>query len=166
MKFAKIIIVTIIVCLFLTSCNTIGSGQTAYLGFKTSEFTVVDEKDTHGGFHGDGDYYLILDCSGKTEQAAELIKDWSPLPLTENLQRVMNMTCGGVDDDGVYYSKTLAEIAHWPIIENGVYKFIDRHSEAIDKSDDTNLFNRYSYNFSVAVYDLGTNTLYYFEFDT
>ena len=50
MKFAKIIIVTIIACLFLTSCNTIGSGQTAYFGFQTSEFTVVDEKDTHGGF--------------------------------------------------------------------------------------------------------------------
>ena len=166
MKFAKIIIVTIIACLFLTSCNTVGNGQTDYFGFKTSEFTVVDEKDTHGGFHGDGDYYLILDCSEKTEQAAERIKDWSPLPLTENLQRVMDMTCSGVDGDGVYYSKTLAEMAHWPIIENGVYKFIDRHSEAIDKSDDTNLFNRYSYNFSVAVYDLDTNTLYYFEFDT
>ena len=101
MKFTKIIIVTIIVCLFLTSCNTVGSGQNDYFGFKTSVFTVVDEKDTHGGFLGDGDYYLILDCS-----------------------------------------------------------------EAIDKSDDTNLFRRYSYNFSVAVYDLDTNTLYYFEFDT
>ena len=30
MKFAKIIIVTVIVCLFLTSCNTVGSGQTDF----------------------------------------------------------------------------------------------------------------------------------------
>ena len=162
MKFAKIIIVTIIACLFLTSCNTIGSGQTAYFGFKTSEFTVVDEKDTHGGFHGDGDYYLILDCSGKTEQAAELIENWSPLPLTENLQLIMY----GGEKNGVSYGYNLAEEAHWPIITNGVYKFVDRHSEAVDKSDDTKLFSRYSYNFSVAVYDLDTNTLYYFEFDT
>ena len=89
MKFAKIIIVTVIVCLFLTSCNTVGSGQTDFFGFKTSVFTVVDEKDTHGGFHGDGSYYLILDCSEETEQAAELINDWVPLPLAENLQLIM-----------------------------------------------------------------------------
>ena len=162
MKFAKIIIVTIIACLFLTSCNTAGNGQTEYFGFKTSVFTVVDEKDTHGGFHGDGSYYLILDCLEKTEHAEELIKEWKPLPLTENLQLIMY----GGEKDGVNYAYNLAEEAHWPIITNGVYKFVDRHSEAINKSDDTNLFNRYSYNFSVAVYDLDTNTLYYFEFDT
>ena len=162
MKFAKIIIVTIIVCLFLTSCNTIGSGQTTYFGFKTSVFTVVDEEDTHGGFHGEGSYYLILDCSEETEQATELINDWVPLPLAENLQLIMY----GGTKNGVSYAYNLAEEAHWPTINNGVYKFVDRHSEAVDKSDATNLFNRYSYNFSIAVYDLDTNTLYYFEFDT
>ena len=165
MRCVRLIIATIIVCIVFTSCNTVGSGQAEYFGFKTSVFAVIDEKDTHGGFHCDGDYYLILDCSEKAEQAKELIDGWKPLPLTENLQRIMNMTCSGVED-GVYYSKTLTEIAHWPIIENGVYKFIDRHSDAIDESDDTDLFNRYSYNFSIAVYDLDTDILYYFEFDT
>ena len=162
MKFTKIIIVTIVFCLFLTSCNAVDSVQTDYFGFKTSVFTVVDKKDTHGGFHGDGSYYLILDCSEETEQAAELVNDWTPLPLTENLQLIMY----GGTKNGVSYGYNLAEEAHWPTINNGVYKFVDRHSEAVDKSDDTNLFNRYSYNFSVAVYDLDTNTLYYFEFDT
>ena len=174
MKYIRIITIAVVICFTFSACGILGfsvcgilgARRTDYFGFNIAEFTVVAEEDSHGGFLGDGDYYLILDCSGKTEQAAELIKDWSLFPLTENLQRVMNMTCSGVDDDGVYYSKTLAEIAHWPIIENGVYKFIDRHSEAIDKSDDTNLFNRYSFNFSIAAYDLDTNTLYYFEFDT
>ena len=174
MKYIRILTIAVVICFTFSACGILGfsvcgifgARRTDYFGFNIAEFTVVAEEDTHGGFLGDGDYYLILDCSGKTEQAAELIKDWSPLPLTENLQRVMNMTCSGVDDDGVSYSKTLAEIAHWPIIENGVYKFIDRHSEAIDKSDDTNLFNRYSFNFSIAVYDLDTNTLYYCELDT
>ena len=165
MRYKKLLTATIIVCFIFSSCSTVGSGQNDYFGFKTSVFTVVDEKDTHGGFHGDGDFYLILDCSGKAERAKELIGSWKPLPLTENLQRVMDMTCSGMED-GVYYTKTLAEIAHWPIIENGVYKFIDRHSNATDESDDTDLFNRYSYNFSIAVYDLDTDMLYYFEFDT
>jgi hypothetical protein len=165
MRYKKLLTATIIVCIIFSSCSTVGSGQNDYFGFKTSVFTVVDEKDTHGGFHGDGDYYLILDCSEKAEQAKELIDGWKPLPLTENLQRIMNMTCSG-EEDGVYYSKTLTEIAHWPIIENGVYKFIDRHTDAIDETDDTDLFNRYSYNFSIAVYDLDANMLYYFECDT
>ena len=146
MRYVKLIIVTIIVCVVFSSCSTVGSGQGDYFGFKVSEFVVVDESDSHGGFHGDGDYYLILDCSENAEQAKELIDGWKPLPLTENLQQVMDMTCSGM--------------------ENGVYKFIDRHPDAIDASDDTDLFDRYSYNFSIAVYDLDTDMLYYFEFDT
>ena len=162
MRYVKLIMVAIIACIVFSSCSAVGSGQSEYFGFKTSVFTVIDENDTHGGFHGDGSYYLILDCSEKREQAMELIKDWTPLPLTENLQLIMY----GGKKDGVNYGYNLAERAHWPIINNGVYKFVDRHSEAVDKSDDTELFNRYSFNFSIAAYDLDTNTLYYFEFDT
>lgn len=162
MRYAKTIVVTIIVCIVLSSCGTVCSGQAECFGFKINEFTVIDEKNSHGGFNGDGSYYLILDCSEKREQATEIIKDWKPLPLTENLQLIMY----GGEKNGVSYDYNLAEEAHWPIINNGVYKFVDRHSEAVDKSDDADLFNRYSYNFSVAIYDLDTNTLYYFEFDT
>ena len=72
----------------------------------------------------------------------------------------------GGEKNGVSYAYDLAEEAHWPIINNGVYKFVDRHSEAVDKSDDASLFERHSYNFSIAAYDLDTNILYYFEFDT
>ena len=157
MRYVKLIIVTIIVCVVFSSCSTVG-----YFGFRTSAFTVIEEKDTHGGFLGDGTYYLILDCSERKEQATELIKDWKPLPLTENLQLFMY----GGEKNGVGYAYDLAEEAHWPIINNGVYKFVDRHSEAVDESDDTNLFNRYSYNFTIAVYDFDTDKLYYFEFDT
>lgn len=157
MRYVKLIIVTIIVCVVFSSCSTVG-----YFGFRTSAFTVIEEKDTHGGFLGDGTYYLILDCSERKEQATELIKDWKPLPLTENLQLIMY----GGEKNGVSYAYDLAEEAHWPIINNGVYKFVDRHSEAVGKSDDASLFERHSYNFSIAAYDLDTNILYYFEFDT
>ena len=162
MRYVKLIIATIIVGIVFSSCSTMGSGQTEYFGFKTNMFSVIEEKDTHGGFHGDGSYYLILDCSEKSEQSTELIKDWKPLPLTENLQLIMY----GGEKDGVSYGYNLAEKAHWPFINNGVYKFVDRHSEAVDKSDDASLFERPSYNFSIAAYDLDTNILYYFEFDT
>ena len=162
MRCTTAIIAAVIVCLLFTACNTVGSEQTEYFGFKTSEFTVIDEKDTHGGFQGDGAYYLLLDCSEKAEQAKALIQDWKPLPLTENLQLIMY----GGEKNGVSYGYNLAEKAHWPIINNGVFKYVDRHLEAVDESNDAELFSRYSFNFSLAVYDLDANIMYYFEFDT
>ena len=157
MRYVKLIIVTIIVCVVFSSCSTVG-----YFGFRTSAFTVIEEKDTHGGFLGDGTYYLILDCSERKEQATELIKDWKPLPLTENLQLIMY----GGEKNGVSYAYDLAEEAHWPIINNGVYKFVDRHSEAVDKSDDASFFERYSYNFFFAVYDFVSIIFFFFDFVT
>ena len=162
MKHMKAIIVAIVICFILSSCSTTESVQADYFGFKPTEFIVVEEKDTHGGFHGDGSYYLILDCSQNSECAHEIIQGWKELPLSNNLELVMY----GGEKDGVSYGYNLAEEAHWPTISNGVYKFVDRHSESVDKLDDTSLLNRYSFNFSVAVYDLDTDTLYYFEMDT
>ena len=118
--------------------------------------------DTHGGFVGDGSYYLILDCSDNTEDALSIVADWNELPLSENLNLIMY----GGEKDGKTYGYDLSEEAHMPVIENGYYYFEDRHSEAKDVSDDSELFSRASYNFSLAVYDSETNRLYYFEFDT
>jgi len=156
-RYIKVIIAVIVVCVLTSSCEA----EKDYFGFKTSVFKVVDKKDTHG-FFGDGSFYLILDCSEKAEQAKQLVKDWKPFPLTENLQLIMYDS----SKDGVHYSYNLSEEAHWPPIRNGVYKFVDRYKGVIDQSDDTYLFSRHSFNFSVAAYDFDTNMLYYFEFDT
>ncbi|MBR3840001.1 MAG: hypothetical protein IKM20_02575 [Erysipelotrichales bacterium] len=157
------IIVIEIPLISISECTVLSFDELSkYFGFNKSEFTIIAEEDTHGGFHGDGSYYLILDCSEKKEEVEVIINDWKPLPLSENLQLMMY----GGEKDGMYYHSNIAEDAHWPIINNGVYKFIDRHSGVVDQSDDTDLLNRYSYNFSIAVYDLDTNTLYYYELDT
>ena len=133
-----------------------------YFGFSRQDFTVVAEEDTHGGFRGDGDYYLILDCSGNVEAALNIIEDWKPLPLSENLELLLY---GGVKD-GVSYGYNLCEKAHIPIIQNGYYRFEDRNSEAENVEDDSELLSRGSFNFSLALYDSDTNLFYYFEFDT
>ena len=125
-------------------------------------FTVVEELDTHGGFIGDGSYYLILDCSENKAKAMNLTENWNELPLTENLGLIMY----GGEKDGVSYGYNLAEDAHMPIIENGYYIFRDRHSESVDNEDDSQLFDRNSYNFSIALYDCNTDRMYYFVYDT
>ncbi len=161
MRYTRITIFAITLCLVFSSCVYRHSIELVCFGFNPDNFIVIEENDTHGGFHGDGSYRLILDCSENTEKAKELIKDWKPLPLSENLQTLMY---GGETDE--FYTFGLAEEAHWPVINNGVYKFADRHSESVDPSDDTNIFNRHSYNFSIAAYDLDTNTLYFYACDT
>ena len=133
-----------------------------YFGFTKQDFTIVEENDTHGGFLGDGEYYLILDCSDNTEKALENIEGWNSLPLSENLELAMF----GGEKDGEAYGYMLSELAHMPKIENGYYFFEDRFDGAEDPSDDSELLSRYSFNFSLAVYDCDTNLLYFFAFDT
>ena len=136
--------------------------STKYFGFAKKDYSVVEEQDTHDGFLGDGSYYLILDCADNREQALETVKDWRELPLSENLNLIMY----GGTRDGAEYRFNLAEEAHMPKIENGFYIFEDRHSESRDSADDSELFERYSFNFSLAVYDTDADKMYYFKFDT
>ena len=153
----------ILLCITLSSCGLTEDSLSKHFDFKTSEFVILEEKDTHGGFHGDGSYYLILDCSQNVEKARGIVENWTPLPLSETLHIVMY----GGEKDGINYGYNFAEEAHWPTIENGVYKFVDRYNGYLkDRSDDSEMLDRYSVNFSIAVYDLDSDILYYFEMDT
>ena len=163
----KIILVVIIACvllvcgIFIWLINTFGSKKVedSFMGFRKGDFTVVEENDTHGGFHGDGTYLLVLDCSKKKELAMELVKGWKEFPLSENLNTVLY----GSSTRGALLLKEEGSI---PIIMNGYYYFCDRNSESTDSGDDTDLLSRNSYNFTLAIYDSDTNRFYYMEFDT
>jgi hypothetical protein len=105
---------------------------------------------------------MILDCSQNKAEALAIVQGWRPLPLSESLQVAMY---GGTVGE-ITYGYEFAEDAHWPAIQNGVYKFVDRHFEAKDPADETAFLYRYSFNFSIAAYDFDTDTLYYFEYDS
>ncbi len=130
-------------------------------GFAKKDFVIIEEEDTHGGFHGDGTYYLIMDCSDNKEKASEILKGWNALPLTENLDWLIY---GGEKNGKTRYG--LYDEVHIPEIEKGYYMFLDRHMESTDSKDDTKIFDRSSYNFSFAIYDSDTDTFYYFDYDT
>ena len=53
-----------------------------------------------------------------------------------------------------------------PPVGSGYSWFRDRHRESEDPADPAGLFDRYSYNFDLAVYDTDTDTLYYVALDT
>lgn len=151
-------------CVFLSGCGFGASRQQnrqkLYMGFDKTEYTIVSEEDTHEGFLGDGSTYLILDCSAKAEKALDIVSEWNPMPLSENLDLIMY----GGSRDGVYYGYELAEEAHWPKIEHGYYRFVNEQSD--NPSDDSDLFDRHSFNFEIAAYDTDTNLFYFFRFDT
>lgn len=52
------------------------------------------------------------------------------------------------------------------MIEEGYCFFYGRHEQAKDPYDDTDLYDRASFNFTFAVYDLKENKLYVCKFNT
>lgn len=68
--------------------------------------------------------------------------------------------------NGVFYDFNIAKEFKIPKIENGYWYFVDRNSENGDSASDSEIFNRNSFNITVALYDLDENILYYLEFDT
>lgn len=121
--------------------------------------SISSDKDTHGGFLGDGDYFAKLSCSKLNYD--NLSNNWKLLPLTDSLNQIMNMKqCrdGGCRD--VYEKYSI------PNIQNGYYYFVDRHSDSNDKYDDSIINNRSSYNFTLALLDKDVNIIYYYRLDT
>lgn len=120
---------------------------------------IEKEIDTHRGFHGDGDYFAKINCSSINYD--KLSSNWKKLPLSDSLKQVTQMEqCTGDDCKNIY------ERFFIPSIENGYYYFLDRHSASENKYDDTNLNNRASWNYTLAIIDKNTDIIYYYELDT
>ena len=114
---------------------------------------VISSEDTHGGFHGDGYTLIIIEYpDDSVVSGIEESEHWHELPLSENLHTFVYQPC----DDNL----------NIPEITNGYYFFYDRHSEADDRYCDAELFERYSFNFTFAIYDSDSDTVYICKYDT
>ena len=143
------------------------------LGVDLSAGVLAEHRDTHGGFLGDGETFLQLtfdqESAAALEEEISQAKGWQPLPLPDDLVRVLY---GEEYEEGdtVYSYAPLAAGQDgeplFPRVERGSCFFLDRHSESTDPYDASQLDQRYSYNFTVAVYDSESRTLYCFEMDT
>lgn len=115
--------------------------------------TVITQWDTHGGFHGDGTTYREVFFPDGLSQVF-YSPAWLPLPLSSNLKELTSRLRG---PEGAPL---------FPDISNGYYCFVDRFDTATDPKDDTNVLNRHSFNYTLAIYDTDTNTLFYVAEDT
>ena len=119
-------------------------------------FAKMEEKDTHGGFHGDGEALVKIYFSDKqSDKFMKKIENnihWNKLPIDKILQ-----TC--------ITNKSIEEMSI-PFVENGYWFFIDRHSDTTSKYNYNDMLNRASSNYSVAIFDKESNILYIYSLDT
>ncbi len=150
------IIIVAVMIISITGCGKNGSLKSLSddCGIDLTDGKIISEEDNHGGFHGDGFSLLIADYSQDPSVPEELTTNekWHKLPLSDNLSTFIYQP---YDDD-----------LKIPQIENGYYYFYDRHDEATDPYDDSEFLTRFSFNFTLAIYDSDTNTLYLCEYDT
>lgn len=115
----------------------------------------LNAMDTHGGFHGDGSslhVYQYTDSSMEPEM--EESRMWKKLPLSEGISDLINNSIGDECAEAI------------PDVTNGYYFFYDRHKDAADPYDESELWNRNSINCTVAIYDADEDIMYIFKKDT
>ncbi len=82
--------------------NTANVSQTLQLAL--AQGTIVENVDTHGGFHGDGESLKVwkFDDNSMLEQI-QVDSEWKELPLTENLEALLYGVVYDTDTDALYY---------------------------------------------------------------
>lgn len=121
------------------------------LGLDLSAGILLRYEDSHGGFHSDGLTTAEIGLDGLDEGRLD-VPGWKPLPMSENAAKALYncLSMDGATDTAV---------------EQGWYYLYDRHSESIDPYDDTELCGRYSWNFTMGIYDRQLDQLYFYELD-
>lgn len=140
--------------LLLTSCARSGADLAAHeLDLDLPAPQSVTSADSHGGFLGDG--LLHMEIVFSTEDGEQVEGEvshhpsgrWNPFPMDEEMEEYL---WGGG-----------AGMAGWPVPEEGWWYLEDRQRDG-----EGSMFDRPSHNYTLAMYDSETATLYYLELDT
>ena len=140
----------------------------AVLGFTPEGGQVVRSEDTHGGCHGDGHTFIVMDFDEENGRALaerlETSETWKPLPFDRTLTALAYGLREGPRQAGPYVTGRGGG-ALLPEMGKGYYFFKDRHAEA-GSGGGEELLSRGSFNFTLAIFDAAANRLYYYELDT
>lgn len=164
--FSIIILGILSLIVFNVFFNTPQRKVSKALGINASSGKILSHIDTHGGFHGDGYTYTVLQFSDDSYcDRIPTSAPWHSLPLSSSMQTILYGTTKNSQITSPLFTDDNGNPL-FPKIENGFYYFKDRHSKSTNPFDDSAIWNRYSYNFTIAVYDFDTRTLYFGMFDT
>ena len=143
--------------------DNIPETQRTVLGINISGGTIITETDSHGWF---GDGITFLEVEFEDDTCLNQIKgnsSWKQLPVSYPVDALLYGTQNGSSSIGPYVTEGGKKL--FPKADTGYYYFKDRHSGAGNQGS-KDVVNRNSFNFTVALYDEDTQTLYYCEFDT
>ncbi len=153
--------------IFLTACGTKSTYDIIEeeLSVDVSSGKEISNTDSHGGFHGDGMTFIVLEFSDDT-LAKELQQksDWKQFPLDETMTTLVYGISDETSSVGPYVTDDNGN-SLVPQIQNGYYILIDRQSQP-HKPGNPEMMDRASFNFTFGIYDIDTNLLYYCEYDT
>lgn len=161
-----IVIAMVILTFVLTACDSNGYQKTISkeLEIDVSSGNELSYSDDHGGFHGDGTTFVSLSFSD--EKVLEQIKEntnWKAFPLDDTVRTLAY----GVSDETSSIGPFLTDNEGVPLvpdIQNGYYILIDRQVEG-EQAAGADILHRNSFNFTLGIYDVDTNILYFCELD-
>ncbi len=134
------------------------------LGADLSGAEVLEDYDSHGGFHGDGYTCVVLQVPEDSELLPAGRED---LPLPRELEAavygVTHLEGDAVASWGPLRDDAAPEI---PRMERGWYWFYDFHDQSTDPHDSGPLWERASFNFALVLCDADQSRLYYIRLDT
>ena len=146
----------------LSACGAVSPQETISreLGVDLSSGTALSSYDTHGG-NGDGTSCTVLDFTDHSlaEQLQDA-SDWTPFPLDPTAQALVY----GISEDTVSIGPFLTDADGAPLvpeIQTGYYRLLDRQN-----NKEGPLLERFSFNFTLALYDTDADGLYVCELDT
>lgn len=152
-------IIFLLTILIICGCSSNNKNIISKIELDNNTCKIISEIDNHSGFNGDGDYFAKIECIDVKYD--KLSDNWKKLPLSDTLDTVSKIDkCDSKGCMNIYEKYNI------PNITNGYYYFLDRHQKSNNKYDDKNLNNRTSYNYTLAILDKDTNTIYYYELDT
>lgn len=151
------LIILILSISIITACSS-ENNISKTLNIDISSGTISHTQDSHGGFHNDGLLFTKITFADDIKSLKKEIENsslWIEMPIPTDLSQfiINNFT----DENGN---------SLFPSVENGYFFFKDRHSDNKNFNDISAVLNRQSFNFTIAIFDEDTKTIYYAEFDT
>lgn len=139
------------------------------IGVDVSGGKEITVSDTHGGFHGDGTTYGVLEFSNnKLEEKIKNNEKWSRLPLDKGAETLAYGTGKETDDtieiSGPYMTDDKGN-GLMPKVENGYYFLFNKQNGKTGMTHEE-IANASSLNVILAIYDTDTQRLYFCEEDT
>lgn len=171
MKRTMLLCLALLLALWSAACGETVSLPES-LGVNASQGTVQDHWDDHGGMSDGTEYWEIVfspEDAAEFEESLQTAQGWHALPLDNDVRYLLYGTEGiGKAQDGAYISVNPYLTGKdgsplFPQVEEGYWFFCDDQTESYTAQG---VMERPSQNFTAAVYDSQSRTLYCGELDT